>query len=151
MQEESKRLLTLSAKLIKAEIREQEYQNDFYPDPSDIEALNWSPPLLKHLLNSLIKSDLKQEFLAQCIVKATKRDVIPPLLFALGVDLDQSFGSRWLISYMPKLGISITESEVRLYRQSLLTADTEPLSTLPNDCFVQWSADNVDHNLATLD
>lgn len=81
MQGESKRLLTLSSNLIKAEIREQKCQNDFYPDPSDIEALNWSPPLLKHLLKSLIKSDLKQEFLAQCIVKATKRDVIPPLLF----------------------------------------------------------------------
>ena len=32
-----------------------------------------------------------------------------------------------------------------------MKADTEPLTTLPNNSFVQWSADNVDHNLATLD
>ena len=32
-----------------------------------------------------------------------------------------------------------------------MKADTEPLATLPNNSFVQWSADNVDHNLATLD
>ena len=150
-EEESQRIITLAANLVKAEVREKEYKNDFYPDPSEIEALNWSPPLLKQLMKSLTKSDLKQEFLAQCIVKATKRDVIPPLLFALGVDLDQSIGSRWLVSYLSKLGASIAEGEVRLYRQSFLKSDTEPLTTLPNNSFVQWSADNVDHNLATLD
>ena len=32
-----------------------------------------------------------------------------------------------------------------------MKADTEPLATLPNNSFVQWSVDNVDHNLATLD
>ena len=32
-----------------------------------------------------------------------------------------------------------------------MKADTEPLTTLPNNSFVQRSADNVDHNLATLD
>ena len=32
-----------------------------------------------------------------------------------------------------------------------MKADTEPLATLPNNSFVQWSADNVDHNLAKLD
>ena len=32
-----------------------------------------------------------------------------------------------------------------------MKADTEPLTTLPNNSFVQWSANNVDHNLATLD
>ena len=32
-----------------------------------------------------------------------------------------------------------------------MKADIEPLATLPNNRFVQWSADNVDHNLATLD
>ena len=45
----------------------------------------------------------------------------------------------------------IAEGEVRLYCRSLMKADTEPLATLPNNSFVQWSADNVDHNLATLD
>ena len=74
--EESQRIMALAANLVKAEVREKEYKNDFYPDPNEIEALNWSPPLLKQLMKDLTKSDLKQEFLAQCIVKATKRDVI---------------------------------------------------------------------------
>ena len=150
-EEESQRLMALAANLVKAEVREKEYKNVFYPNPNKIEALNWSPPLLKQLMKDLTKSDLKQEFLAQCIVKVTKRDAIPPLLFALRVDLDQSIGSRWLVSYLSSLGVSIAEGEARLYRQSLMKADTEPLTTLPNNSFAQWSANNVDHNLATLD
>ena len=151
IEEESQRIMALAANLVKVEVREKEYKNDFYPDLNEIEALNWSPPLLKQLMKDLAKSDLKQKFLDQCIVKATKRDVIPPLIFALVVDLDQNIGSRWLVSYLSSLGVSIVEGEVRLYRQSLMKADTEALTTLPNNSFVQWSADNVNHNLATLD
>ena len=84
-------------------------------------------------------------------MKATKRDVIPPLLFGVGVDTDQSMGSRWLVVYLSTLGASITEDEVRLYRQSLLKFESEPILVLPEDSFVQWSSDNVDHNLVTLD
>ena len=98
-EEESQRIMALAANLVKAEVREKEYKNNLYPDPSEIEALDWSPPLLKQLMKGLAKSELKQEFLAQYIIKATKRDVIPPLLFALSVDLDQSIGSGWLVSY----------------------------------------------------
>ena len=61
--------------------------------------------------------------------------------------MDQSIGSRWLISYLSRLGVSLAEGEIRLYRQSLLKADTET----PKNTFLQYSADNVDHNLATLD
>ena len=32
-----------------------------------------------------------------------------------------------------------------------MKADIEPLATLPNNRFVQWSTDNVDHSPATLD
>ena len=62
--EESERIMALAANLIRAEIREKEYKNDFYPNSIDIETLNWSPPLLKGLLKRLAKSDVKQEVLA---------------------------------------------------------------------------------------
>ena len=45
----------------------------------------------------------------------------------------------------------MTEDEVRIYRQSLLKFESEPILVLPEDSFVQWSSDNVDHNLVTLD
>ena len=56
--EESERIIALAANLIKAEIREKEFKHDFYPNQSDIEGLNWSPPLLRQLMNSLTKSEI---------------------------------------------------------------------------------------------
>ena len=53
--------------------------------------------------------------------------------------------------YYYDYGASITEDEVRLNRQSLLKFESEPILVLPEDSFVQWSSDNVDHNLVTLD
>ena len=126
-EEEAERVMSLAAHLVKAEVREVVYNNDFYPSQDDIQDLNWSPKLLKQLIKGLTKSITKQEFIAQCIVKATKRDVIPPLLFGVGVDTDQSMGSRLLVSYLSKLGASITEDEIRLYRQSLLKFESESL------------------------
>ena len=70
-EEEYQRIIALAANLAKTEVREKKYKNNFYPEPSKIEALDWSPPLLKQLMKGLTKSGLKQEFFAQCIVKAT--------------------------------------------------------------------------------
>ena len=99
-QEESKRIQTLAANLIKAEIREREFNKETYPSAGDIANLNWSPPLLRRFLKGLINLELEQESLAQCIVKAVKKDTIPPWLFGLGVDLNQTFGPKWLLRHL---------------------------------------------------
>ena len=53
-QEESKRIQTLAANFIKAEIREREFNEETYPNAGDLTNLNWSPPLLCHFLKGLI-------------------------------------------------------------------------------------------------
>ena len=148
---EAIKIQAVAAKLIKDEIRRCDYKNDVYPSVNDMKNLDWSPPLLKQFLKYLVQSELKQESLAQCIVKAAKRNTIPPLLLGIGVDLDQTIGSKWLVRHLSKLGFSITHDEVTLYRQSVLEAQVEPITGIPEDLFIQWSADNVDHNVATLD
>ena len=63
------------------------------------------------------------------------------------------FGSKWLLGELSGLGFSNTVDEVTRYKQSVVCNDD------PNDfikramqgCFGQWSADNVDHNVRTLD
>ena len=62
-----------AANLIKAETKENEFNKEIYPSARDIANLNWSPPLLCHFLKGLINSELKQESLAQCIVKAVEK------------------------------------------------------------------------------
>ena len=69
------------------------------------------------------------------------------------MELDHVFGSKWFLNHLARLGFSITSDEVKLYKQSVLLSSSN-LIDLPNysNCsFAQWSADNVDHNTATLD
>ena len=139
--EESKEILKLAVNLIKTKMWEQEFKEEAYSSVGDIVNLNWSPPLMHLFLKGLIYSKLKHESLAQCIVKTVKKDTIPPLLFGLRVDLDQTSGSKWLLS----------PEEVTLYRQSVLGTSTTLSTTLQNVPFIQWSTNNVDDNLATLD
>lgn len=67
--------------------------------------------------------------------------------------MDHVFGSRWLIDELSRLGFSITSDEVSRYKQSVI--QTESLNNLLSEyfpgTFTQWVADNVDHNIATLD
>ena len=84
----------MAANLIKVEIKEGEFNKETYPSARDIANVNWSSPLLCQFLKGLINSELTQESFAQCIVKAVKKDTITPLLFGLGVDLDQTLGSK---------------------------------------------------------
>ena len=47
--------------------------------------------------------------------------------------------------------MSTTPEKVTLYRQYVLEASTTLSTILQNGAFIQWSVDNVDHNLGTLD
>ena len=141
----------MAANLIKVEIKEGEFNKETYPSARDIANLNWSSPLLCHFLKGLINSELKQESFAQCIVKAVKKDTITPLLFGLGVDLDQALGSKWFLRHLSKLCLSITPDEVTLYQQSVLEASITLSATPQNSAFTQWSTDTVEYNLATFD
>ena len=63
------------------------------------------------------------------------------------------FGSKWLINELARLGFSITYDKVVRYKQSVIQSETleNLLTEYPPDTFTQWAADNVDHNVATLD
>ena len=156
--QESERIIATAAKLIKFEIREKQYQCDYYPDNTDIKDLNygkeWLPRPLLLFLQHLILSETKQVSIGQCIVKANRPlSSIPPLLFGLGVEMDHVFGSKWLIDELYRLGFSVSSTEVTRYKQSVIQSQ-DINSFIPGPfpgTFTQWVGDNVDHNIATLD
>ena len=47
----------------------------------------------------------------------------PPILFALGVELDHMFGSRWLHTQMLKLGSSSSYSEGICFKQTVVMTE----------------------------
>ena len=59
------------------------------------------------------------------------------LVISLGVELEKTFGLEWLINHLSRLGLCISYDEVQKFNND-------------NPEFVQWMADNADHNLVTL-
>ena len=72
----------------------------------------------------------------------------------MGVELEKSFGSKWLLNHLAKLGFSISSDEVLRYKQSAIEHSkqhgNEVVYERNTSSFTQWSADNVDHNIITL-
>ena len=158
LEDESERIVKTAAQLIQAQIREAEYDIASYPSSDEINNINCSrtqvPQLLQTFLRTIISSELKQASIGQCIVQeARPRSVIMPILFGLGVEIDHVFGSKWLITQLSRLGFSITYDEVARYKQSVIQGENSDnlLAEYLPGAFTQWVADNMDHNLATLD
>ena len=105
-------------------------------------------------MSELITSNLKQVSLGQCIVKAARpNSCIPPLMFALSIELDHMFGTKWLLNQLSRLGFCLSYNEVTRYKQSVVNTENV-VSTTPQcsaGSFTQWVADNADHNIATID
>ena len=155
--DEAERVVIAAAKIIKAEIREKNYDLKSYPTKEDIVNLDrgrqWIPNHLQTFLKTIVLSQLQQNSIGHSIVQSARRTVITPTLFGLGIEMDHVFGSRWLIDEMSRLGFSISYDEVNRYKQSVI--QSESLDNLLTEyfpgTFTQWVADNVDHNVATLD
>ena len=67
--------------------------------------------------------------------------------------MDHVFGSRWLVEELSWLGFSISYDEVNRYKQSVIESESLDnlfVEYLPG-AFTQWVADNVDHDVASLD
>ena len=107
--DEKWQITTISANLVKAEIREQHYSMDIYPNSTQIKQLDWIPKSLKVFMQQFTSSSIKQESIGQSVVKAAcPRNVILPLLFGICTELDHMFGSRWLIDKLFNLDFSVS-------------------------------------------
>jgi len=153
---ESIRIVRTTAKFVKASIREFLYSNEEYSSDDVIadvsKAKQWLPILLQEFLGGVVCDELKQVAIGHAIVQAARpRSAISPVLCGIGVSVDHVLGSQWMIQILARLGFSISYDEVNKYKQSSLfescSADLQQ-----NPCrFLQWAADNIDHNLCTLD
>ena len=85
---------------------------------------------------------------------AMPRSVMPPMLFALVVESDHMFASRWLNTQLFNLGFVESYNEVVRFKQGMvMTEDIDDIlqSRASEDSFITFVGDNIDHNIATLD
>jgi len=67
--------------------------------------------------------------------------------------MEHTFGSKWLVNELSRLGFSVSYDEVVRFKQSVLQDEVSSQSSLSSypGAFTQWVADNVDHNSCTID
>jgi hypothetical protein len=108
---------------------------------------SWMPDLLRTFLNNLICNDIKRLALGHSIIQAVK----PKSVFSVGVSLDHVFGSSNLIRFLYRLGFSISYDEVTRFKQPVVQQTSDDLPASYPFSFTQYAADNIDHNVCTLD
>lgn len=151
-------IIKAAAELIKSDIRKISVSRKSYPSPDDVASLSTNlefvPKSLQLLLGTIYSGkdcDLQIASIGQAIMQAARpRLLIAPLQIGLGVQVHHSFESQFLVDLLYSLGFCSSYKEVRTYE---LSAATVQKMNFPADDhhFIQYMADNVDHNVATLD
>ena len=77
--------------------------------------------------------------------------ILAPLQLSLGVQMHHHFASRFLIDTLSEHGFSCSYAEVQRYERSAAVAHGTQTTTYSEENFIQFIADNVDHNIVTLD
>lgn len=79
------------------------------------------------------------------------RTLLSPLQIGLGVQLHHSFASRFLVSTLNSLGFCSSYSEIQRFESNTSISQGLDIPDNLGQSFIQYVADNVDHNLRTLD
>ena len=159
-QTEKLNIIKAAAKLIREDIKAFQSNNDYYPSSDDIASIDknveYLPQSLKLLLQTLFTGkniDIKLASIGQAIIQATRPKVLmAPLQIGLGVQLHHHFGSRFLIDSLNNHGFCCSYHEIQKFEKSAaMTQGTDISGGVGEERFLQYAADNVDHNIATLD
>ena len=75
---------------------------------------------------------------------------LPPLQVGLGVHVHHVIGSRKLVDILNSLVFACSYTEVQHYERSAASEQGRGLVGFNLTGFVQFAADNVDHNLQTI-
>lgn len=153
------RIIKTAAKLIKSDIQAVNQTKESYTSCNELssveEALLFLPDSLQLMLSTLFTSkgeEVKLASIGQSIMQATRpRGILAPLQVGLGVQLHHHFASKFLIDSLNKHGFCCSYSEVIKFERNATVAQRTDIPGFSGH-FVQYIiADNVDHNIRTID
>ena len=157
-EKEKSRIIEAAAKFIRDDIRAVRTSTYFYPASSDIESeeacLSYLPTTLQLFLGTVMHgkdTGVKVASIGQAIMQAARpRVLLAPLQVSLAVQLHHHFASRFLVDTLHSLGFCASYQEVKRFEGN---AAVDQGVNIPNHTsqFIQYAADNVDHNIVTLD
>lgn len=157
--DEKKALIKAAAKLLKSDIRSVDATKSNYPTPANLASvdtnLSYLPDSLLLLLSTMFSEkdpSVKLAAIGQAVMQASRpRALIAPLQLGLGVQVHHNFASRFLVSTLNNLGFCSSYYEVQKFESSAAAVQGVDLPGDVRNSFVQFVADNVDHNTRTLD
>ncbi|KAL8579030.1 hypothetical protein ACOMHN_035969 [Nucella lapillus] len=153
---EKKRIIKAAASLIQSDIASLPSCKEKYPDSDAIkDHIKSVPESLRAFLQHVTRraeTSVKISAIGQAIIQLSRPNtVIAPLQFGLGVLLHRSFPSRFLVDLAFHLGFSSSYTEVRKFERNAAHAHGIRLPETTENTVIQYMADNVDHDTATLD
>ena len=158
-EEDKLRLVETAAKIIKNDIKSLATSSESYPDISSLssvdEAVCALPESLKIFLSGVLTGkdvSAKLASLGQALMQAARPRVLTlPLQLGLAVQMHHHFGSRFLNDTLNKMGFASSYDEVKKFECSAAVSHGLDVPNFGPGHFIQYSADNVDHNIRTLD
>ena len=160
-EKQKRTIIETAVELIQSDIKSLEVNKDIYPTSTDMSTvhncLEYLPDYsLQLFLNKLFvgkDTKVKKAAIGHCIVQAVRpRAVIAPLQLGLAVQLHLEYGSRFLIDTLSELGFCSSYSELLRFQHSASVSQRQDIPAfMPNQQFMQFVANNVDHNTRTLD
>ena len=147
-----------AAKLVMSDIKSVETRSDFYLSSDEIESedkrIAFLPETLRILLEGLIigkGAKMKITSIGQAIMQAARtRVLLAPLQFGLGVQMHHHYASRFLIDSLHYHGFCCSYNEVQQFERCAALSHKTDIPNYTTQA-VQYAADNVVHNVRTLD
>ena len=158
-EEEKVKLLKAAAQIIQSEIKSVYSDKSVYLSPTEISSIEsntqFIPGSLVQFLCEIFNlksSNIKVCSIGQAIMQTARpRLIMAPLQFGLGIQLHHQFASKYLIDILNSMGFCISYSEVQMFQSNAAVSNRTDIDNFKDDMFIQYAADNVDHNLRTLD
>ncbi|WAR13477.1 hypothetical protein MAR_027657 [Mya arenaria] len=156
---EKNAVIKTAAKLIIKDIKDMQFSKEIYPSVDEMITIEtnkkYVPSSLMLFLEHLVTSknaDTKTIAIGQSIVQsAIPRGAILPLQLGFGVQIHHHFGSKFVVDTLNSLGFSSSYTEVQKYEAAAATNWSIGIEKEQTDKAFQCVADDVDHNLATVD
>ncbi|CAH3022720.1 unnamed protein product, partial [Porites evermanni] len=153
------RVIKAAADLIKTDIKSKDISKSFYPLPGEISSLDENCAFLPETLYLFLRTifneksaERKIASIGQAIIQAARpRVLIAPLQIGLAVQMHHHYGSKFLIDSLNSHGFCSSYTEVKKFEMSAAQTKGTDIPGLTPGHFVQYVADNVDHNVCTLD
>ena len=158
IEEDKLNIIGAASNLIASDVKSMKIPKYFYPDTRYIaESVSYVLNFLQLLLRTTVAGKnvgVKLASIAQVIMQALRpRTIIAPLQLDLlvGIQMHYHFMSRFLVDTLHGHGFSSSYAEVMKYERSAAVVQGTEMPVYSKEHHMEYVADNVDHNVATID